>query len=165
MIPNRRARLRQRHGTANPERSVMRYWDEFWNKYGFSDGSAIPPDAEVLRGVHITVVNARAAKLGSNFRLVPYNRPGLHNGVMIVSASVAYHDHLTILERLRVTDRYPYDPGEQGEDEQMREAIDWAMEQDLDWLVKTKVTVDRSGLRQFLKAAGPAPTNRTASRI
>src|SRR5580658_6873273 len=141
----------------------MRYWEDFWNKYGFGDGSAVPPDACQLRKVYVPVVNAKAQNLGSKFRLVPYNRSGMHNWIIIVSATVAYHDRLTALERLNGTDRCPEGPGEQGEDEQMRQAIDWAIEQDPDQLVSTRVRIDRNGLRRLLAAAA-GPQKTTCSR-
>ena len=38
----------------------MNYWEDMQDKFGFSDGSAVPPDATEVREVYIRTVNKLA---------------------------------------------------------------------------------------------------------
>ena len=67
----------------------MRFWDDMQNKYGFSDGEAVPDGAEVYRAVYIRAVNALAEQLGSTVRAVAYDRPGVHNWCLILFHQVS----------------------------------------------------------------------------
>ena len=62
----------------------MRFWDDMLDKYGFADGEAVPDGAEVYRAVYIRAVNVLAEQLGSGVRAVAYDRPGVHNGCLIL---------------------------------------------------------------------------------
>jgi hypothetical protein len=99
----------------------MRYWDDFISKYGFSDDEAIPSDAKVARSVYVRAINTKAEKLRSTCRVIPYNRPGMHNAWVIVSTTRGIHNQLTGAQRVDGTDRYP----ENGEtkDDAMAKAI------------------------------------------
>ena len=130
----------------------MRYWEDFASKYGFNDGEAIPPDAQDARRVYVRVINCKAAKLGSNCRLIPFNRAGMHNPMIIVSATKGFFDNLNDKERAFGTTRCPEGEAERGEDDKLRQAIDWAMERDLDRFIQTEVTVNRRKLRSLLKS-------------
>lgn len=86
----------------------MHYFEEmFNNKYGFSDGEALPPDAEQVREVYIRAINAYAEHLSSSQGLVAYDRFGIHNPSLILLynkrdldeagiESAAYHRHTDI---------------------------------------------------------------------
>ena len=130
----------------------MRYWEDFASKYGFCDGESIPPDAQEARRVYVQAINCKAAKLGSNCRLIPYNRAGMHNALIIVSATKEFHNGLADKERVFGTTRCPEGEEERGEDDELRNAIDWALEQNLDRFIQTKVTVNRKELRALLKS-------------
>jgi hypothetical protein len=62
----------------------MKYWDEMLDKYGFSDGEAVPDGAAEHRAAYVFAVNAIAEENGSKFRVVDYDRPGCHNWCMIM---------------------------------------------------------------------------------
>ena len=138
----------------------MRYWEDFCSKYGFGDGGAIPPDAEKARQVYVRAVNAKAEELGSNCRVIPYNRAGMHNAWIIISTTREFYAGLTDVQRLHGADLYP----EKGEtkDDAMTEAIDWAMEQDLDQFIRARISIDEHGFAAFLKSA---TTRRRRQRI
>jgi hypothetical protein len=129
----------------------MRYWEDFTSKYGFSDGEATPPDAKVARSVYVRAINTKAEKLGSNCRVIPYNRPGTHNAWVIVSTNKEFHNKLNGTQRLFGTDRYP----EEGEtkDDAMAKAIAWAIEQDLDQFICSRITINEKGLGALLESA------------
>lgn len=61
----------------------MKYWDDMQDKYGFHEGSVIPSDAYEMRIIYITVMNKLLEKLHSTVRVVAWNRPGMHNYLMI----------------------------------------------------------------------------------
>jgi hypothetical protein len=130
----------------------MRYWDQFASKYGFFDGELVPADAAQAWRIYVRAVNTKAAKLGSKCRLIPYDRPGTHNPLIIVSTTKEFYDSLDAKERRSGTARCPEGELERGEDKELREAIDWAMERDLDRFITTKVTVDARGLGALLKS-------------
>lgn len=57
----------------------MKYWEEYQSKWGFGDGDSMPPDAWQIRYVYCYAFNVMAEALGSKNRLVPLDRPGMHN--------------------------------------------------------------------------------------
>ena len=57
----------------------MKYSAEFDSKFGFGDGDSMPPDAHEVRTVELFAMNTLLAALGSGVRLVPLDRPGVHN--------------------------------------------------------------------------------------
>ena len=57
----------------------MRFWDEMNTKYGFGDGKSCPDGIEIYRDIYVKTVSKLAEHLGSDFRVVPYNRGGVHN--------------------------------------------------------------------------------------
>ncbi len=122
----------------------MQYFEEmFDNKFGFSDGNAIPPDAEQAREVYIRAINCLAKRLGSSQRMVAFDRFGMHNTYLILlypkpqldEAGVApdtYHRHTDI----------PPDPlGESQADAAMQQATREASMLDLDSYVLLEVTI------------------------
>jgi hypothetical protein len=130
----------------------MRYWDDFSSKCGFGDGESTPSDAEVATRLYLQVINSKAERLGSSYRLIPYNRAGMHNVLIIISATREFYNSLTDKERVFGTTRCPEGEEERGEDDELRNAIDWALEQNLDRFIQTKVTVNRKELRALLKS-------------
>lgn len=97
----------------------MRYWDDMQTKFGFSDGDAVPPDAEARRAVYVQAINALATRLGSAYRVAAWDRGGMHNSCLIIT-----------------------EPGDGDEmDDAMRRAIDIAMEMDLDQYVEIQVEI------------------------
>ena len=130
----------------------MRYFDEmFNNKVGFNDGDSIPPDAEQTREVYIQAINAYAERLGSEYRLVAYDRFGVHNFYLILLYAkrdldaahidpAAYHIHTEI----------PANPINLSEaDEAMQEAVRTAYEMSLDAFILISIEIDE-GLTGFL---------------
>lgn len=61
----------------------MKYWDDFDSKFGFSDGDAVPPDAWAVRYVYVRRINKLAKKKGSAVRVFAFDRPGMHNPLII----------------------------------------------------------------------------------
>ena len=104
----------------------MKYFDEMRTKWGFGDGGTVPPDAEACRTVYIEALNQIAAKLGSEPRAYAYDRPGVHNPLLILFCGKdAQTDH---------EEREP--------DEPMIEAIGCCCGLDLDDLVEVQVIID-----------------------
>ena len=122
----------------------MKYLEDMTDKYGFGDGGNVPPDAYAARSVYTAAINKIAASLGSNTRALMYDRPGMHNGCMILS--------------VRNDTGIPLDqPTEDvaanvvtGSDELFHEALSRAAKLDLDDLVDTVVKVDQKGLARML---------------
>jgi hypothetical protein len=63
----------------------MKYWEEYQSKWGFGDGDATPPDALQVRAVYVHVFNTLARLAGTGQRLLPYDRPGMHNPWLILA--------------------------------------------------------------------------------
>lgn len=57
----------------------MQYWDEMNDKYGFGDGGCYPAGIETYRDIYVKTVSRLAEYLESDYRVVPYNRCGVHN--------------------------------------------------------------------------------------
>jgi len=65
----------------------MKYWEDFQTKWGFSDGDSVPPDALLLRQVYVRELNSLLRKRKSAVRLLAFDRPGMHNPLLIVRVS------------------------------------------------------------------------------
>jgi len=116
----------------------MRFWNEMQDKYGFADGEALPEGVDVFRAVYIGVVNALAAQLGSAVRAVAYDRPGIHNGCLILFYS------LSDLEAYNVslfTQSIELGVEAVEADEAMQEAIRQADLMNLDDFVEVQVSI------------------------
>ena len=61
----------------------MKFWDDMQTKFGFDDGDSIPGGMTIYRDVYLKVVNELAKRNGSQYRYVPFNRPGCHNYYMV----------------------------------------------------------------------------------
>ena len=62
----------------------MKYWEEYQSKWGFRDGDAVPPDAEMIRYIYVRELNRELAKRGSSVRLLAWDRGGMHNPYLIL---------------------------------------------------------------------------------
>jgi hypothetical protein len=111
----------------------MKYFDDMTNKYGFGDGGAIPPDAWACRAVYLAALNALAAHNGSAARAVPFNRPGMHNGCMILFVGAE--------DAARLAGGGDEEFAEVVPDKGMASAIDQANTLDLDDLVEVTARV------------------------
>lgn len=136
----------------------MKYFNDMCNKWGFSDGAAVPDTADVYREVYVTALNCIAEKLGSQTRVVAYDRPGMHNWCMIVCVSkeTAADIHADIISRSLdesdIADEYTLASGLSGEvvclddivemDEAMLKAIEYARELGLDNYVVERAEVE-----------------------
>jgi len=67
----------------------MKYWEDFQTKWGFADGDSVPPDALLLRQVYVRELNRLLARRKSGVRLLAYDRPGMHNSLLIVRVGAA----------------------------------------------------------------------------
>ena len=118
----------------------MKYFDEMQTKWGFGDGGLIPPDAEACRTIYVEALNQVAAKLGSDLRAYSFDRPGMHNPLLLLfRRKDAQTDH---------EEREP--------DQPMNEAIACCCGLDLDDLVEVQVTIDlgyKEKITKMLKEA------------
>ncbi len=62
----------------------MFHYREMLDKYGFNDGSDEPDNSLTARALYVTTLNMLAERLKSGFRVVAWDRPGMHNRCMIV---------------------------------------------------------------------------------
>lgn len=61
------------------------FYQECCDKYGFEDGASQPGGAYVARDEMVSIINRRLKKKGiKTHRLTSYDRPGMHNGVMVL---------------------------------------------------------------------------------
>jgi hypothetical protein len=136
----------------------MKYFDDMTDKCGFGDGGAVPPDAWACRAVYLAALNALAAHKGSAVRAVPFNRPGLHNGCMILFAGAE--------DAARLAGGGGEGLAEVAPDAGMASAIAQANELDLDSLVvvTARVTPGAVELVAGLGGAGAPATCTTAPR-
>ena len=121
----------------------MKYWSEMETKFGFDDGGAQPPDARACRQVYVHEVNLLAEKLGSMVRVFAYDRPGMHNGCMVLRILLRDLNRLKVpSDALETGDfRLPQDWKEPAADELLNEAIRQAYDMDLDDQVSTTVRI------------------------
>ncbi len=116
----------------------MRFWEDMQSKWGFSDGNAVPDGVEVYREVYIRAVNKLAEQLGSNVRLVAYDRFGVHNWCLIMI------HQLSDLQARNIevfTAHVDIDADTAGADDAMEEAIRQADELELDGFVEVTVSL------------------------
>lgn len=115
----------------------MDYWEEMNSKWGFSDGEAVPPDAEQRREVYVTAINRLAERLGSAYRVEAYDRPGMHNWCLILNVAVGKTREDTL-------------QGQERSDAALEEAIEIASLMNLDGYITTTVTVHAAALAGML---------------
>jgi hypothetical protein len=118
----------------------MRFWDQMQDRYGFADGEATPDGVEVYRAVYVRAVNRLADQLGSQCRVVAFDRPGDHNGYLVLSHRLADLEQAGIQPEAYTEDvdiRVP-----QASDALLEQAIEIAHDLDLDGFVRVQVDVD-----------------------
>jgi len=125
----------------------MKYWEDFQSKWGFEDGDAVPPDAYLLRQVYVRELNRELLKRKSGVRLLAWDRPGMHNPLLIVRI-LAESVRKVPLGRLcvgQMAGGYDPEPGwqEPEPDTVFDQVIEAAQELDLDGMVETRVTLRR----------------------
>jgi hypothetical protein len=127
----------------------MQYWEDFKTKFGFEDGEKIPPHAEPLRHVYCIAMNKLLIKYGSSVRVLPFERGGCHNPLLIINVSVAFYDE--VMKTATVKNPFPdysFDgKTEEAVDDKYGHALEEAMGMDIDQYVsypKTKVSVKKS---------------------
>lgn len=76
----------------------MQYWDDMRDKFGFNDGEAIPAGAELYRDVYLRAVNLLLEQEKSQVRAVRYDRPGVHNGCMILLVTATWYNKVYVRE-------------------------------------------------------------------
>ncbi len=72
----------------------MIYYEDMIDKYGFGDGEHEVDDSVSRRSLYITAINHLAKKLGSDYRVVAWDRPGMHNRCMIVRVTLEEFNNL-----------------------------------------------------------------------
>ena len=120
----------------------MKYWEDMSSKYGFSDGGAIPPDAEACREVYIKVLNGLLCKNGSKCRVIPFDRGGIHNCIMfLIVEPVVYNRYLSGITE--ITDEIEPDKA-------YFESLEEACDLGLDGYVVCEPVIDWAGLKEDL---------------
>jgi len=120
---------------------IVKYFDEMNTKYGFNDGSSVPPDAEMCREVYCKVLNILLEKNSSAFRIKPFDRPGVHNWCLWIRVE---KDKLDSEEETGF-----------GVDNGWEVSIEEAMDMDLDEFVEVEVKICESALSDFLEEICP----------
>lgn len=112
----------------------MKYFDEMLTKWGFGDGDAEPDGVYVYRKAYVAAINAFAEKYESNFRAVEFDRPGLHNGCVI------------LFDNMEKPEEHPMSWENANADEGMVKAIESAYEIDVDSFVDVVCNFDNYAL-------------------
>jgi hypothetical protein len=120
-------------------------------KYGFEDGATFPPGVEIYRDVYVKAINHQAKQTGSDQRIVPYNRPGVHNLYMVWLVTKEWFDTV-FLPRQQEGEMWGTAECEELDingtdidsvmDDAMKMAIQIAYGLNLDSYISTKVRVD-----------------------
>lgn len=59
-------------------------WEDFTNKYGFSDGAGVEPRDFEARARLVEMLNDHEGMKTTGLRALEYDRPGLHNPCLLV---------------------------------------------------------------------------------
>ena len=131
----------------------MMYWEEMRSKYGFNDGGSEPIGVEEHRRVYVDAMNALLEKHKSAVRVMAYDRPGLHNHVLIVNVP---KEHVAQLTREQINGGDgplpAYTVERPKEDSGFHAASKEAQDLNLDQFVEVKATVNEDGLASLLDA-------------
>lgn len=146
----------------------MKFFDEMNEKYGFSDGGAYPDGIELYRDVYLKAVNKLAEARNSEFRIVPFDRGGVHNFCMWMVVPVAWFNGVFLPKQKAGRTWFgaewgdiPFDLAVLSEpqpDEALEAAIADAHEMDLDGFLEVKVKVSPD-FDRFLKDEYVPPSN------
>lgn len=141
----------------------MRYYEAFIDKFGFSDGEDVPPDADAHRELLALLFNKRATTIRAPVRCIAFDRPGVHNPCMVLFVRAAAirairTDHLHNAEIMSqwVADADNIAPPlVQPTDHQVTLIVEWLDNNlELDAGVWTDVAIDADTLKRALKRAG-----------
>jgi hypothetical protein len=115
------------------------------SKHGFGDGDNMPIGIEYFREAYVAAINTIAARLGSKFRAVAHNRPGMHNWcfIVIVPTTVPNRQEGEFIEHNDCVTA----------DAAFGEAINICNELNIDDCVKVITAVDRPSLDAKVQAA------------
>jgi len=138
----------------------MQYFGAMKEKYGFDDGGSCPTGVEIYRDVYVKAINRLAELNGSDQRIVPYNRPGVHNVYMVWLVTKEWFDAV-FLPRQEKDDEWETveycelhahgrSPDTEADDAMVR-AIDDAYKLNLDSYIYAKFRVD-SKFDELLKS-------------
>jgi hypothetical protein len=137
----------------------MRYWDEMESKWGFGDGGSCPDGIEIYRDAYIKTVCKLAEHLGSDCRVVPYDRGGCHNFCLRFFVTKKWFES-SYIPKLESGKPWPAVSDEDidladkeffiGTDTIMDEAISQARELEIDDFVETNVKLSKD-FENFLK--------------
>jgi hypothetical protein len=137
----------------------MKYFDEMCNKFGFDDGDAEPQGMRAYRHVYVAGMNALLAARQSAVRVTAWNRPGMHNGCMIVPVTVdfcATLDPQHILDGDHLPTGWSVtDDGADALDDAYWTALGDARDLELEQYVVVTATIDTAGLEGRLTAIFP----------
>lgn len=144
----------------------MRFWEAMNDKYGFEDGSAYPDGVELYRDVYCKGVNKIAETKNSDFRVVPFDRAGVHNFCLWMVVPKAWYEGVFLPKQEagkpwigvnwdEIPDR---DSPEPEPDDALDDAISEAMEMNLDEFLDVKVVVS-DDFEKFLKDEYVPPPN------
>jgi hypothetical protein len=133
----------------------VRYFDEMLDKFGFDDGDAEPEGMRVYRHVYVETLNTLLAACGSAVRVTAYNRPGMHNGCMIVPVTVAFFatlDPRQVLDGDHLGEGWSAaDDGTGALDDAYYTAVGDAHDMHLEQYVEIIATIDATGLGNLLE--------------
>lgn len=59
-------------------------WEDFTNKYGFSDGAGLEGRDYRARDILIKLLNEQPEVKSAGIRAIAYDRPGMHNSCLIL---------------------------------------------------------------------------------
>lgn len=134
----------------------MRYFNEMDDKYGFADGTTYPDGVELYRDVYIKVVNKLAEKHGSEFRIVPFDRGGVHNYCLWETVPKQWFEEVYLLSQLNNKiwsgvdfSDLPNSNDPEPSDDALDAAISEAMEMDLDTFIEVNPVIS-SDFQEFL---------------
>jgi len=127
----------------------MRFFDEMRTKWGFGDGDATPDGARVYREAYLRVLNALLAKHKSEARLAAYDRPGMHNSVLIIKVTVEQFSNMS--DEDIYGGEYNFERGvELEDDEAYRTALGDAYDMEIDDFVNVEVKLAKDELEDFI---------------
>lgn len=132
----------------------MKYFDDMLSKFGFSDGATQPAGCREYRRVYVQALNTLLDATAAPVRVVAYDRPGLHNGCMILHVTPELFATIAP-EAVLSGDGLPPASVTIDEDtalqmEAYQHVLGLIQEMDIDDYVIVEVTVDQDGLGDLL---------------
>ena len=128
----------------------MQYWNEMNTKYGFADGESYPAGIEIYRDVYVKAVSRLAEHFGSDYRVVPYDRCGVHNFCLWYFTTKEWFENVYLprqepSKKWVAVDNTEVTAGEKiffdDTDDAMYKAIELALDLDIDRYVEVQTSV------------------------